>query len=78
MFELSTAHLLCGKVYILTLFFSGNEIIQASDAPPDTMYVMATCHSLVQLDDEMVGDPLEKATLNAVEFILTKGKQFIS
>ncbi|XP_046376325.1 endoplasmic reticulum transmembrane helix translocase-like [Haliotis rufescens] len=56
---------------------NGSEIISAQDAPLETAQVMATCHSLVQLDDEMVGDPLEKATLNAVEWTLTKGEAVV-
>jgi len=63
-------------VTLFILFFhsdSGNEVIAASEAPLETIHVLATCHALVHLDDELVGDPLEKATLMAVEWNLTKG-----
>ncbi|XP_060590702.1 endoplasmic reticulum transmembrane helix translocase-like isoform X1 [Ruditapes philippinarum] len=55
----------------------GNEIQAAVDAPLETVHVLATCHALVQLEDELVGDPLEKATLKAVDFTLTKGETVI-
>ena len=48
------------------------KIYQSSDLPLETVQVMATCHSLVQLDDDLVGDPLEKATLEAVEYTVQK------
>lgn len=54
--------------------FSGKEMISATEAPIETAHVLATCHALVHLDDELVGDPLEKATLKAVEWNLTKGQ----
>lgn len=53
------------------------DVMQLSDAPLESIQVLATCHSLVQLDDGIVGDPLEKATLKAVNWSLTKSESVI-
>ncbi|XP_053960788.1 endoplasmic reticulum transmembrane helix translocase [Anastrepha ludens] len=49
-----------------------NAIVPMDKAEDKTIQVLASCHSLVMLDDGMVGDPLEKAILTSVDWGLTK------
>lgn len=41
----------------------------------ETVLTLATAHALVKLDDgTIVGDPMEKTTLDAMEWIVGNGK----
>lgn len=47
------------------------HLFSASEAPLDTSLVIGAAHALVKLNDgEVVGDPMEKATLNAAGWIV--------
>jgi cation-transporting ATPase 13A1 len=38
---------------------------------------MATCHTLINLDDEIIGDPLEKVTLETIDWTVTKNESVV-
>jgi cation-transporting ATPase 13A1 len=47
--------------------------LKPPEALRDTIQTLAAAHALVRLDDNIVGDPMEKATLEALEWKLDKG-----
>ncbi|CAI2351741.1 unnamed protein product [Caenorhabditis sp. 36 PRJEB53466] len=48
-------------------------IRKAEALPLESLQVLASCHSLVRFEDDLVGDPLEKACLSWCDWSLTKG-----
>lgn len=61
----------------IALAKNNSNVTPIIDAPIESIHVLATCHSLAHLDDGLVGDPLEKATLTAIDWNLTKANAVI-
>ncbi|XP_074593748.1 endoplasmic reticulum transmembrane helix translocase [Brevipalpus obovatus] len=47
-------------------------VLAIKDAPRETIQVLAACQSLVSLDSRVIGDPLEKSILEAIEWSVTR------
>lgn len=47
-------------------------VFDVKEAPHETIQVLAACQSLVSMGDDVIGDPLEKSILNAIEWSVTK------
>lgn len=67
-----------GFILIELNFLSGSlDILPLSEVPNETINVLATCHTLINLDDEIIGDPLEKVTLQTIDWTLTKNEAVV-
>lgn len=50
---------------------NNTELIKCDEAPTTTSHVLGSAHALVKLDDgEIVGDPMEQATLKAAAWVV--------
>lgn len=49
------------------------ELCAIEDATEETVLTLASAHALVLLEDGVVGDPMEKTTLEALKWKLNKG-----
>ncbi|KAF9585540.1 hypothetical protein BGW38_001911 [Lunasporangiospora selenospora] len=47
-------------------------LVQPEEAPMSTRHVLATAHALVQLEEGLVGDPMERVTLEALKWKVGK------
>ncbi|XP_062514963.1 endoplasmic reticulum transmembrane helix translocase-like [Corticium candelabrum] len=50
-----------------------SKMVDVCDVPHETLMVLVSCHSLMQMDDALVGDPVEKAALKSTDWSLSRG-----
>lgn len=57
--------------------FDKLRLIDVKDSGKQTMLCLGTAHALVRLDDgTIVGDPMEKTTLEALDWQISQGSSF--
>ncbi|WFD01133.1 putative cation-transporting ATPase 1 [Malassezia yamatoensis] len=56
---------------------SAEQLEPVLRATPETTLVLASAHALVMVDDEVVGDPMEKRTVEAIGWELKKGDKVV-
>lgn len=61
----------------IALAKNGSKVTPIIDVPIESAQVLATCHSLAHVEDGLVGDPLEKATITAIDWNVTKSDAVI-
>ncbi len=78
--ELADIKIICRTCYSLSPYRAtagDNEkrppIMAAGESPWETQCVLASCQSLALLEGEVVGDPLEKACITAINWTINKG-----
>ncbi|KAJ3085284.1 hypothetical protein HK102_000140 [Quaeritorhiza haematococci] len=54
-----------------------SDLKKLHDLPRETTFVLAGAHALVQLDDGVIGDPMEKNTLESIEWVMNKNDTVI-
>jgi cation-transporting ATPase 13A1 len=52
---------------------AAEALTPAASAWESTKWVLAACNALVHVDSQMIGDPVEKSALSAVNFSMSKG-----
>ena len=58
------------------IFICSKNLINVKEAPRDTVLCLAAAHAMVRLDDgTVVGDPMEKTTLESLGWVVDKGDQ---
>ena len=61
------------SIHYLFFILPQVNITPIQQTPFESQCVLATCQSLAVLDGELVGDPMEKAAISAIEWNITKG-----
>lgn len=54
------------------------KLITVKETSLETTLCLASAHALVLLDDDVIGDPMEKTTLDALNWKLSKGSLILS